>query len=104
LLLNCSLNIVQQLHSLGARKVIVTAVGQIGCIPYELARINGNITGCNEKINNAIQYFNSGLKQLVQNINGGQLPGAKFVFLDFYQSSADLALNGKSMGTILSIF
>lgn len=87
-----------QLHSLGARKVIVTAVGQIGCIPYELARINGNITGCNEKINNAIQYFNSGLKQLVQNINGGQLPGAKFVFLDFYQSSADLALNGKSMG------
>jgi len=83
--------------------VIVTAVGQIGCIPYELARINGNNTGCNDKINNAIQYFNSGLKQLVQNINGGQLPGAKFVFLDFYQSSADLALNGKSMGTILSI-
>ncbi|KAL1357937.1 hypothetical protein AAHE18_05G290400 [Arachis hypogaea] len=87
-----------QLYSLGARKVIVTAVGQIGCIPYQLARFHGNNSRCNEKINSAIQLFNSGLKRMVQNINGGQLPGAKFVYLDFYQSSQDLSSNGTSLG------
>ncbi|KAK7246627.1 hypothetical protein RIF29_41497 [Crotalaria pallida] len=87
-----------QLYSLGARKVMVTAVGQIGCIPYQLARFHGNNSRCNEKINNAILLFNSGLKKMVLNINGGQLPGAKFVFLDFYQSSQDLASNGASYG------
>ncbi|XP_020208507.1 GDSL esterase/lipase At1g33811 [Cajanus cajan] len=87
-----------QLYSLGARKVMVTAVGQIGCIPYQLARFHGNNSKCNEKINSAILLFNSGLKEMVQNFNSGQLPGAKFVFLDFYQSSQDLSLNATSFG------
>ncbi|KAH1128603.1 hypothetical protein AAZX31_06G302700 [Glycine max] len=87
-----------QLYSLGARKVMVTAVGQIGCIPYQLARFHGNNSRCNEKINNAISLFNSGLKKMVQNFNGGQLPGAKFVYLDFYESSQDLSSNGTSYG------
>lgn len=101
LLMCCSLKIVQQLYSLGARKVMVTAVGQIGCIPYQLARFHGNSSRCNEKINNAISLFNSGLKTMVQNFNGGQLPGAKFVYLDFYQSSQDLSSNGTSYGNSL---
>nr|AFK40262.1 unknown [Lotus japonicus] len=87
-----------QLYSLGARKVMVTAVGQIGYIPYQLARTRANNTKCNEKINNVIQYFNTGLKKMVQNFNGGQLPGAKFVYLDFYKSSQDLSTNGTSFG------
>ncbi|XP_050215710.1 GDSL esterase/lipase At1g33811 [Mercurialis annua] len=87
-----------QLYTLGARKVIVTAVGPIGCIPYELARYNGNSSRCNEKINNAISMFNSGLLKMVQGFNNGQLPGAKFVYLDSYKSSNDLYLNGSSYG------
>ncbi|KAK1393868.1 GDSL esterase/lipase [Heracleum sosnowskyi] len=87
------------LYRLGARKVIVTAVGQIGCIPYQLARINGNsTTKCNEKINNAISLFNSGLKNMVDNFNNGQLPGAKFVFLDSYESSRDVVANAATYG------
>ncbi|KAF7836449.1 GDSL esterase/lipase [Senna tora] len=87
-----------QLYSLGARKVIVTAVGQIGCIPYQLARFNSNRSRCNEKINTAISFFNTGLRRLVESFNSGLLPGSKFVFLDFYQSSHDLSLNGTSFG------
>ncbi|KAL0314085.1 UNVERIFIED_CONTAM: GDSL esterase/lipase [Sesamum angustifolium] len=30
-----------ELYNLGARKVVVTGVGQIGCIPYQLARYDG---------------------------------------------------------------
>ncbi|CAH8330130.1 unnamed protein product [Eruca vesicaria subsp. sativa] len=90
-----------RLYQFGARKVIVTAVGQIGCIPYELARYNNrnNSTGrCNDKINNAIVLFNSQLKKLVDRFNNGQLQGAKFVYLDTYKSTSDLAANGAAYG------
>ncbi|KAM3729459.1 hypothetical protein ACB098_12G013800 [Castanea mollissima] len=87
-----------QLYSLGARKVIVTAVGQIGCIPYQLARYHGNSSRCNEKINTAVSLFNTGLRKLVDIFNGGQLPGAKFVYLDSYQSTSDLYLNASNYG------
>lgn len=78
--------------------MIVSAVGQIGCIPYQLARYHGNDSRCNEKINSAISLFNSGLRKLVDRFNGGELRGAKFVFLDSYQSTSDLYLNATSYG------
>lgn len=87
-----------ELYKLGARKVIVTGVGQIGCIPYELARYNGNGSRCNEDINNAIILFNSGLRKLVASLNKGQLPGAKFVYVDSYQNTRDLIANAPSYG------
>ncbi|KAF5732780.1 putative zinc finger protein [Tripterygium wilfordii] len=87
-----------QLYSLGARKVIITAVGQIGCIPYQLARYHGNGSRCNEEINKAISLFNSGLRNLVDSANSGQLAGAKFVYLDFYQSTKDIVQNGSAYG------
>lgn len=86
--------------------MIVTAVGQIGCIPYELARYNNrnNSTGrCNDKINNAIALFNSQLKKLVDRFNNGQLQGAKFVYLDTYKSTSDLAANGAAYGELYKI-
>lgn len=91
----------QQLYSLGARKVIVTSVGPIGCIPYQLARFSGNkTTRCNENINKAILLFNSGLRKLVHRFNGGQLPGSKFVLIDSYQSSNDLYMNATNYGNL----
>ncbi|GKV35174.1 hypothetical protein SLEP1_g43478 [Rubroshorea leprosula] len=87
-----------QLYGLGARKVIVTAVGPIGCIPYQLARYHGNSSRCNEKINRAIVLFNSGLRKMVDSFNSGVLQGAKFVYLDSYKSSNDLYLKAASYG------
>ncbi|KAH9781450.1 GDSL esterase/lipase [Citrus sinensis] len=88
-----------QLYSLGARKVIVASVGPIGCIPYQLARFSGNnSTRCNENINKAIVLFNSGLRKLVDQFNGGQLPGSKFILVDSYRSSNDLYMNGTNNG------
>ncbi|GLU06693.1 hypothetical protein SLE2022_236990 [Rubroshorea leprosula] len=87
-----------QLYGLGARKVIVTAVGPIGCIPYQLARYHGNSSRCNEKINRAIVIFNSGLRKMVDSFNSGVLQGAKFVYLDSYKSSNDLYLKAASYG------
>lgn len=89
---------VQALYNLGARKVVVTGVGQIGCIPYQLARYNGSGSRCNEEINNVIVLFNTGLRQLVDRFNKGQLPGAKFVYLDSFFSSQDLVQNARTYG------
>ncbi|XP_076910289.1 GDSL esterase/lipase At1g33811-like [Bidens hawaiensis] len=88
------------LYNLGARKVIVTGVGQVGCIPYQLARYNGtgSSSRCNENINNAIQLFNSGLRKLVDHFNNGGLQGSQFVYLDSYQATKDLILNAQSNG------
>lgn len=87
--------------------MIVAAVGQIGCIPYQLARYNGSGSGsgsrCNEEINNAIVLFNTGLKQLVDRANRGQLPGARFVYLDSYFSSQELVQKARTYG-MLHIF
>lgn len=89
----------RQLYQLGARKVVVTGVGQIGCIPYELARYQGNSSRCNEEINGAIALFNSGLRKLVDRFNSGRvLPGAKFVYLDTYKSNIDLIENASTYG------
>ncbi|CAI0418757.1 unnamed protein product [Linum tenue] len=91
-------NQLAKMYTMGARKVIVTSVGQIGCIPYQLASGN-NSSRCNEKINDAVSMFNSGLKRLVQRFNGGtELPGAKFVYLDFYKSTSDLYRNSSQYG------
>ncbi|KAI3758658.1 hypothetical protein L6452_06227 [Arctium lappa] len=86
------------LYNLGARKVVVTAVGQVGCIPYELARYNGSNGRCNEEINNAIILFNSGLRKLVDRYNKGELQGATFVYMDSYYAIKDLMLNAQSYG------
>ncbi|KAI7745893.1 hypothetical protein M8C21_005521 [Ambrosia artemisiifolia] len=86
------------LYNWGARKVIVTAVGQVGCIPYQLARYNGTKNRCNEDINNAIMLFNSGLRKLVDRFNNGGLQGSQFVYLDSFQATKDLILNAQSYG------
>ncbi|KAK9048479.1 hypothetical protein SSX86_032558 [Deinandra increscens subsp. villosa] len=86
------------LYNLGARKLIVTGVGEVGCIPYELARFNGTSGRCNEEINNAIKLFNSGLRKLVDRFNKAGLQGSQFVYLDSIQTARDLIVNAQSYG------
>ncbi|KAL5721105.1 hypothetical protein ACHQM5_013705 [Ranunculus cassubicifolius] len=89
-----------ELYKMGARKFIVAGVGQIGCIPYQLARYNAGSKDprCNEAINSAISLFNSGLLNLVNRFNSGELTGAKFVYANTYKSSIDLVEKAASYG------
>lgn len=102
---NCKF-LVQALYKFGARKIIVAGVGQIGCMPYQVAQYTGrncNGSRCNEEFNNAVDLFNTGLRKLVDRFNSGrELPGSKFVYLDLNQASKDLILNGASYGNSYS--
>ncbi|PKU73380.1 GDSL esterase/lipase [Dendrobium catenatum] len=90
-----------QLYELGARKVAAIGLGEIGCIPYELARLSSsnNKTGsrCNEKINKAINIFNIGLLQMVKRFNR-DMEDAMFIYVNTYESSKDLVKNAMAYG------
>ncbi|KAJ1704220.1 hypothetical protein LUZ63_003999 [Rhynchospora breviuscula] len=88
-----------QLYDLGVRKAAIVGLGQIGCIPYELARLNNNTNNnktCNDNINKAIAIYNAGLLQMVKQFN--TKPGAKFVYVNTFESSKDLVSNADTYG------
>ncbi|CAN6475596.1 unnamed protein product [Victoria cruziana] len=86
-----------RLYALGARKVVVTAIGQIGCIPYELSRLSRNGSECVGSINRAVQMFNAGLRALVIRLNR-RLPDANFVFFNSYFAFQDIMDNAAYYG------
>lgn len=69
----------QKLYNVGARKISVSALGPLGCIPAMVARgTNGSL--CVDPINDAVRLFNDRLKLLVNDLND-ELTDAKFIYL-----------------------
>jgi anaerobic ribonucleoside-triphosphate reductase len=107
LILTCDMtcSYFQQLYDLGVRKAAIVGLGQIGCIPYELARLNNSTnknTTCNENINKAISMFNTGVLQIVKRFNI-EKPGAKFIYVNTVESSKDLISNAATYGKFIEI-
>ncbi|KMT17775.1 hypothetical protein BVRB_2g035210 [Beta vulgaris subsp. vulgaris] len=86
------------LYDLGARKVIVPNIGQMGCIPIRRVKNGTQESLCNEDDNYVVKLFNSGLRDLVDTFNNARLPGAKFVYVDFFQGCKDLHSNRTYFG------
>ncbi|KAK4714089.1 hypothetical protein R3W88_019996 [Solanum pinnatisectum] len=84
-LLRLAQNFVHQIYRMGARKVSLTGVPPMGCLPLERATnyVGGNGDGCNEKYNNVAKHFNVMLSGLVERLNE-ELPGIRVVFADAY--------------------
>ncbi|KAJ9536034.1 hypothetical protein OSB04_un000794 [Centaurea solstitialis] len=70
------------LYNLGARKIAVIGLGQIGCVPAEIARFGTGGKLCVESINNAVKLFNDKLKDLVDELNK-DYSEARFTFINF---------------------
>ncbi|PIN04344.1 Triacylglycerol lipase [Handroanthus impetiginosus] len=70
----------RRLYESGARKIAVSSLGKLGCVPLELATYGSDDdASCVETGNNAVQIFNENLKHLVADLNN-RLPDAKFVY------------------------
>uniref|UniRef100_A0A2N9HZN5 GDSL esterase/lipase n=1 Tax=Fagus sylvatica TaxID=28930 RepID=A0A2N9HZN5_FAGSY len=85
------------LYKLGARKVALFGLGQIGCAPFEISRYGTNGSSCVDFINNAVQLFNNRLKSLVDGLNN-ILSGAKFIYVNvFGMASGDASSVAEKM-------
>ncbi|XP_073149989.1 GDSL esterase/lipase At5g45670-like isoform X2 [Henckelia pumila] len=88
---------VKTLYEFGARKFVLTGVGQIGCSPYELAQNSPDGSTCVSRINEADQIFNNRLRSLVDNFNT-DLRVARFIYIDVYGIFQDLMDNPSDFG------
>ncbi|XVE88465.1 hypothetical protein DITRI_Ditri19aG0071800 [Diplodiscus trichospermus] len=84
------------LYDLDARKIIVTNVGMVGCIPFE-RDIHSSGDGCVDFLNELAKLYNIRLKSLLQELTTN-LAGSTFVYVDAYAMLGDLLQNYKSYG------
>ncbi|KAG4914063.1 hypothetical protein AAZX31_19G235800 [Glycine max] len=60
--------LLMRLYDLGARRVIVTGTGPMGCVPAELA-MRGTNGGCSAELQRAASLYNPQLTHMIQGLN-----------------------------------
>ncbi|CAL0307553.1 unnamed protein product [Lupinus luteus] len=96
-LLGIAENFVKELYSLGARKISITGLVPMGCLPLERAT---NIFGdheCNEEYNNVALGFNKKLDRLILKLNR-KLPLLKVVSANAYDIVNDIITRPSAYG------
>lgn len=87
--------LLQKLYDLGARKVLVTGTGPLGCVPSELAQ-RGRNGQCAPDLQQAAALFNP---QLVQMLNGlNNRLGNVFIAANTQQMHNDFISNPQAYG------
>ncbi|XP_057505967.1 GDSL esterase/lipase At5g03610-like [Actinidia eriantha] len=88
----------KRVHGLGVRKVAVTALQPLGCLPR--STISNAFQQCNATENMAVDFHNSLLQQAVAKLNN-ESKGSAFVILDLYSSfNKVLKSKGEFLGSV----
>ncbi|CAJ2653570.1 unnamed protein product [Trifolium pratense] len=82
-------NFVRKIYSLGARKLSITGLIPMGCLPLERATNILDNHGCNEKYNNVALEFNSKLENMISKVNR-ELPQVKALSANAYDIINDI--------------
>ncbi|XP_013455894.2 GDSL esterase/lipase At5g22810 [Medicago truncatula] len=90
-------NFIQNLYALGARKIGVTTLPPIGCMPFIITKFGYHSNKCVETINNVAIYFNKKLNLTTENLIK-KLPGVKLVIFDIYQPLYELIIRPSDYG------
>ncbi|CAI9090134.1 OLC1v1024836C2 [Oldenlandia corymbosa var. corymbosa] len=100
-LLGIAENFVKELYGLGARKIVLTGLPPMGCLPLERTTnyFGGNGDVCMESYNNVALSFNAKLGVLVKKLNG-ELPGAKVVLSNPYFAFLQIIKKPSAFGSI----
>jgi phospholipase/lecithinase/hemolysin len=96
---NIKIYIMQELYGLGARRIGVLGMPNIGCVPSQRTIDGGMNRGCSESENQAARLFNS---KLVSQLDTFQIkfPEAKFVYLDIYNPLMNMVQNPAKYGNL----
>ncbi|KAK1368854.1 GDSL-lipase 1 [Heracleum sosnowskyi] len=84
------------IYNLGARKIALTGVSQVGCSPNALAR-NSQDGTCIKSFNDANEMFNTRLRTLTDTLNK-QHPDAKFTYVNSFGIFQDLKDKAATLG------
>ncbi|KAK8951483.1 GDSL esterase/lipase [Platanthera zijinensis] len=85
-----------RLYNLGARKFVLMGVGSLGCIPSILAQ--NMLNQCAAEVDqDLVLPFNRKVKKMVNGLNGN-LPAAKFTYIDSYKMIMDIINNHENYG------
>ncbi|GJN02396.1 hypothetical protein PR202_ga19742 [Eleusine coracana subsp. coracana] len=90
--------ILSRLYELGARRVVVTGTGMIGCVPAELAMhsIDGS---CARDLTEAADLFNPQLERMLAEING-EIGSDVFIAANTRRASFDFMFNPQDYGFV----
>ncbi|KAL3683033.1 hypothetical protein R1sor_001055 [Riccia sorocarpa] len=80
----------------GGEKIVLTAIGAIGCLP---GNVTGNNGSCVESVNDLAKLFNSKLPALLVRVNAN-CEGAQVVYVDHFDIVKGFIKNGSSHGFI----
>lgn len=86
----------QRLYGLGARRVLVTGTGPLGCVPAELACYSRN-GECAEELQLAASLFNPQLVQMIDQLNT-QIGHTAFIAANTNQMNMDFVSNPRAFG------
>ncbi|KHN35332.1 GDSL esterase/lipase LTL1 [Glycine soja] len=92
--------ILVRLYELGARRVLVTGTGPLGCVPAELAQRSRN-GECAAELQEASALFNPQLVQLVNQLNS-EIGSVVFISANAFESNMDFISNPQAYGFITS--
>lgn len=88
---------VKDLYGLGARRVGVTALPPLGCLPAAKAFFRLHEKGCVSRINTDAQGFNNKLKLATEQLKK-QLPDLKIAVFDVFKTLYDVILSPTTNG------
>ncbi|KAI9078400.1 hypothetical protein K1719_039619 [Acacia pycnantha] len=92
--------ILRRLYDLGARRVLVTGTGPLGCVPAELAMRSRN-GECSVELQRAASLFNPQLVQMLSQLNG-EIGSDVFIGANTQRMSDDFVSNPTAYGFITS--
>ena len=88
--------ILQRLYDLGARRVLVTGTGPLGCVPAELALRSRN-GECSEELQRAAALYNPQLVQMLAQLNR-EIGSDVFIGVNTQKMSNDFIGNPTAYG------
>ncbi|KAJ6883959.1 hypothetical protein NC652_031046 [Populus alba x Populus x berolinensis] len=88
--------LLMRLYDLGARRVLVTGTGPLGCVPAELAMRSTN-GGCSAELQGAAALYNPQLESMITDVNR-QIGSDVFIAANTHQMHTDFVSNPQAYG------